>query len=386
MEKVERRMKKPWYRNLAQARLERFVAAGKATGIPFLPTPTGGPAPAKAKAKTPPKDVRVKKGEALGRANLPIGPDTLRKMVLVGVFHAEAGTRKFKDWTKMMLRDFGEIVRKQLKLIYNAMRHIAGFDSSVLDSYSTVTAEYEKIKAAPATNASPTVRPVEPPVNEGKPDHPRRGQDVPGTTGGGRDGGGQGSSSVSSQAAPGSANPQRPDGPHPGAKFGWPKRPGIRTASPGGTLFTQQNPQPQTMITDPKAEIQSKLTDLAEKLEADPDNEVLLSEWQHFRGELAKFEAPPPNAPQPDPAAPTPATFTEKTKAVTPAAPTARPSVLDNLSSEDCAEVEKLWAEMKALFATNNPEAKTKSIQTSTEQVKRTSCGQNLGKGGRTRT
>jgi hypothetical protein len=86
---------------------------------------------------------------AAARARLKAKLNTLRsgfdpELFYLGVqaslYHVEAGARKFSDYAKVMLDEFGEVFRPYLKMWYNAARDFPGMDSMGMDSYDMVQA------------------------------------------------------------------------------------------------------------------------------------------------------------------------------------------------------------------------------------------------------
>lgn len=68
----------------------------------------------------------------------PIDPQLLQDGITIAGYYVEGGTRKFNDFVKQMVSDFGDTIRPYLKSWYNAIRDYPGFDATGMDSYDEV--------------------------------------------------------------------------------------------------------------------------------------------------------------------------------------------------------------------------------------------------------
>jgi len=84
----------------------------------------------------------------LNHLNAGLDPEALLDGMVVAGYHVEAGARKFVDYAKAMLADFGDAIRPYLKAFYNGMRDLpeAAELAKEMDDYDTVASiDVEKI-------------------------------------------------------------------------------------------------------------------------------------------------------------------------------------------------------------------------------------------------
>ena len=86
---------------------------------------------------------RIKK--RLGQANAGIDPQLLIDGITVAGFHIESGARKFRDYARVMIEDFGDDVRPYLQQWYEAARRDPGFKNSGIPGEMTPTAEVDAV-------------------------------------------------------------------------------------------------------------------------------------------------------------------------------------------------------------------------------------------------
>lgn len=75
----------------------------------------------------------------LSQLNSGIDPEILQAGLTLAVYHIEAGTRAFADYSRAMVEDLGEEVRPFLRTFYEAVRHYPGIDGKGM----TPTAEID---------------------------------------------------------------------------------------------------------------------------------------------------------------------------------------------------------------------------------------------------
>jgi hypothetical protein len=61
----------------------------------------------------------------LGRAQIGIDPGEIKDLGIMGAYYLESGIRKFGEWSKVMIREFGEAVKPHLKEIWTRIREQA---------------------------------------------------------------------------------------------------------------------------------------------------------------------------------------------------------------------------------------------------------------------
>lgn len=76
----------------------------------------------------------------LNRLNAGIDPEILSDGIIVAGYHVERGIRKFADFAKEMIKDFGDVIRPYLKSFYNGLRDLPESQAFVneMDDYATV--------------------------------------------------------------------------------------------------------------------------------------------------------------------------------------------------------------------------------------------------------
>ena len=76
----------------------------------------------------------------LNRLNAGIDPEMLSDGIIVAGYHVERGIRKFADFAKEMIKDFGDVIRPYLKSFYNGLRDLPESQAFVneMDDYATV--------------------------------------------------------------------------------------------------------------------------------------------------------------------------------------------------------------------------------------------------------
>lgn len=78
--------------------------------------------------------------ERLNRLNAGLDPEMLSDGLIMAGYHVEKGARKFAEFAREMIREFGDKIRPYLKSFYNGLRDLPeAFDlSKEMDDYSTV--------------------------------------------------------------------------------------------------------------------------------------------------------------------------------------------------------------------------------------------------------
>lgn len=78
--------------------------------------------------------------ERLNRLNAGLDPEMLSDGLIMAGYHVEKGARKFAEFAREMIREFGDKIRPYLKSFYNGLRDLpeAAELSKEMDDYSTV--------------------------------------------------------------------------------------------------------------------------------------------------------------------------------------------------------------------------------------------------------
>lgn len=78
--------------------------------------------------------------ERLNRLNAGLDPEMLADGLIVAGYHVEKGARKFAEFAREMIREFGDKIRPYLKSFYNGLRDLpeAAELSKEMDDYATV--------------------------------------------------------------------------------------------------------------------------------------------------------------------------------------------------------------------------------------------------------
>ncbi|MDY0282029.1 MAG: N-6 DNA methylase, partial [Salinivirgaceae bacterium] len=75
----------------------------------------------------------------LSQLNAGLDPELLTDGMTIAGYHLERGSRKFADYAKAMVNDFGDAIRPYLKAFYNGVRDLPGIEwTSEMDDYQTV--------------------------------------------------------------------------------------------------------------------------------------------------------------------------------------------------------------------------------------------------------
>ncbi len=77
----------------------------------------------------------------LSQLNVGFDPEMLQDGITVAGYHLEKGTRKFADYAKAMIADFGGSIKPYLKAFYNGVRDLPGIDhiTREMDNYDAVS-------------------------------------------------------------------------------------------------------------------------------------------------------------------------------------------------------------------------------------------------------
>lgn len=94
---------------------------------------------------------RARMKAKLSQLNAGFDPELLQDGITIAGYHLERGARKFADYTKAMVDEFGDTIRPYLKAFYNGVRDLPGIEwTSEMDDYQTVQdASVEKSEARP---------------------------------------------------------------------------------------------------------------------------------------------------------------------------------------------------------------------------------------------
>ena len=78
--------------------------------------------------------------ERLNRLNAGLDPEMLSDGLIMAGYHVEKGARKFADFAKRMIEEFGDKIRPYLKAFYNGLRDLPEAEelSKEMDDYATV--------------------------------------------------------------------------------------------------------------------------------------------------------------------------------------------------------------------------------------------------------
>lgn len=78
--------------------------------------------------------------ERLNRLNAGLDPEMLSDGLIMAGYHVEKGARKFADFAKRMIEEFGDKIRPYLKSFYNGLRDLPEAEalSREMDDYATV--------------------------------------------------------------------------------------------------------------------------------------------------------------------------------------------------------------------------------------------------------
>lgn len=87
------------------------------------------------------EDARRRMHERLNRLNAGLDPEMLSDGLIMAGYHVEKGARKFVDFAKKMIEEFGDKIRPYLKSFYNGLRDMpeAIELSKEMDDYGTVS-------------------------------------------------------------------------------------------------------------------------------------------------------------------------------------------------------------------------------------------------------
>lgn len=121
-----------------------------------------------------------------GRVGTSPDPTVLKDLVVFGVYHAEAGARKFAAWAKAMITDLGDAVKPWLRAIYEGVRTDESLPADAkaqMDSTESVVLQSQQLgyegtpqQSAPAAQpeAVAAPKPASQPGNAGvpRPDQP----------------------------------------------------------------------------------------------------------------------------------------------------------------------------------------------------------------------
>lgn len=89
------------------------------------------------------KDALEKLKAKLKQTNT-IDPEFISLGTQIAVYHAEAGARKFADFTKAMVADLGDAIRPYLKSLYSAVRDYPGMNEKDFDTREEVERQLSK--------------------------------------------------------------------------------------------------------------------------------------------------------------------------------------------------------------------------------------------------
>jgi len=94
---------------------------------------------------------RARMKAKLSQLNAGFDPELLQDGITIAGYHLERGARKFADYTKAMVDEFGDAIRPYLKAFYNGVRDLPSIEwTSEMDDYQTVQgASVEKSEARP---------------------------------------------------------------------------------------------------------------------------------------------------------------------------------------------------------------------------------------------
>ena len=102
---------------------------------------------------------RARMKSKLGTLNSGIDPEMLQDGMTIAGAYIESGVRKYSDYAKAMVADFGEKIRPYLRSFYEAVRHYPGLDTAGMTTAAEIdlmekqgTAEH--MKPAPGTEAA----------------------------------------------------------------------------------------------------------------------------------------------------------------------------------------------------------------------------------------
>lgn len=86
------------------------------------------------------EEARRRMHERLNRLNAGLDPEMLSDGLIMAGYHVEKGARKFAEFAREMIREFGDKIRPYLKSFYNGLRDLpeAVELSKEMDDYSTV--------------------------------------------------------------------------------------------------------------------------------------------------------------------------------------------------------------------------------------------------------
>lgn len=102
---------------------------------------------------------RARMRSKLGNMNSGIDPELLVDGMTIAGAYVESGVRKYADYTKAMVEDFGDKIRPYLRSFYEAVRNYPGLDTAGMSTPAEIdlmekqgTAEH--VKPAPGTEAA----------------------------------------------------------------------------------------------------------------------------------------------------------------------------------------------------------------------------------------
>lgn len=93
----------------------------------------------------------------LNNLNMAFDPEVLAIGMEMAAFHIESGSRKFADFSKRMIKEFGENIKPYLKAFYNGAKEMPGMENfkKETDAYDIVEKfDYESLKEKPADKPS----------------------------------------------------------------------------------------------------------------------------------------------------------------------------------------------------------------------------------------
>lgn len=113
------------------------------------------------------EDVAAKARERLrkklgGELRTGIDPEMMQDGILLAVYHVEAGSRQFADYSKAMIDDLGESIRPYLRSFYEGVRYYPGFTSEGMSTPEQIDQELKNQQNEPIPNPS-----LEPDRNDG---------------------------------------------------------------------------------------------------------------------------------------------------------------------------------------------------------------------------
>ncbi len=97
----------------------------------------------------------------LNRLNMGLDPEMIADQIVIAGYHVERGARKFADFARALIVDFGDGIRKYARQMYNYLRDIPEGDSfrADMDDYATVMAfDIDNFDANTAENGTEVVQ------------------------------------------------------------------------------------------------------------------------------------------------------------------------------------------------------------------------------------